>query len=190
MDIALDLAGETLTTGYQSIETVQAFLLLAVYPIPQKKLAEDRSWLYIGVAIRYAHSSVLLVHYRGRLRRMAQELELDKAPLGNDERQNVNRLRTWLFCFTAELSHATQFGKTSMLNGDHRQLLYDTTRKLYKFSTCSPYDMGLGAYAELCLLMAQFQEALNPGVMSGEDMVRCFDDQGKGDVENVRLTGP
>ena len=52
MEIAHDAAGETLVSGPKIVETVQAFLLLAVYPMPRKKWSDDRSWLYMGAAIR------------------------------------------------------------------------------------------------------------------------------------------
>lgn len=53
MDIARDAAAEALVSGEKSVETVQGFLLLAVYPIPQKKWSDNRSWLFMGAAIRY-----------------------------------------------------------------------------------------------------------------------------------------
>ena len=46
------MAGEALVMGSKSVETVQAFLLLAVYPVPKKKWTDDRSWLFMGTAIR------------------------------------------------------------------------------------------------------------------------------------------
>lgn len=52
MDITIAIAAE-LGAGFQSIETVQAFLLLAAYPTPQKKWADDRSWIHIGIGVRY-----------------------------------------------------------------------------------------------------------------------------------------
>lgn len=103
---------------------------------------------------------------------MALELELDKPPMGVDEHDNVNRLRTWLYCFTVEQAHATQFGKMPMLQGVDQPLVRATTRTLYKSPASSPYDMGLCAYTELSLLMAEFQEILSPNGTSEECMVR------------------
>ncbi|KAJ3545622.1 hypothetical protein NM688_g5606 [Phlebia brevispora] len=152
MDIATDLAGDALIRGFKSVETVQAFLLLGVYPVPKKKWVDDRSWLYMGAAVR-----------------LAQEIDLHKPPTGSDEQDNVNRLRTWMNCFTVDRSHATQFGKVPALGKDDC-LVRNITRTLYKNLASSPYDIALCAYAELFLLMAQFQEALNPGDVSREDM--------------------
>ena len=55
MEISRDAAGEALVSGSKTVETVQAFLLLAVYPVPKKKWLDDRSWLYMGTAIRYIY---------------------------------------------------------------------------------------------------------------------------------------
>jgi hypothetical protein len=52
MEFARDLAGKGLVEGYRSIDVCQAYLIMAVYPVPKKKWAEDRSWLLMGVAIR------------------------------------------------------------------------------------------------------------------------------------------
>lgn len=52
MDIARDAASETLITGPVTVETVQALLILAVYPVPRKKWADDKSWLFMGAALR------------------------------------------------------------------------------------------------------------------------------------------
>lgn len=46
-------AGTALITGRKSVELVYAYLLLALYPVPCKRWQDDRSWLYLGLAIRY-----------------------------------------------------------------------------------------------------------------------------------------
>jgi transcriptional regulatory protein LEU3 len=52
MDIARDAASDALIMGPANVETVQALLILAVYPVPKKKWLEDKSWLFMGAAIR------------------------------------------------------------------------------------------------------------------------------------------
>lgn len=52
MEFARDAAGNALVDGNRGIDVCQAYLLMAVYPVPKKKWAEDRSWLLMGVAIR------------------------------------------------------------------------------------------------------------------------------------------
>lgn len=53
MEFARDLAGKGLVEGYRGVDVCQAYLIMAVYPVPKKKWAEDRSWLLMGVAIRW-----------------------------------------------------------------------------------------------------------------------------------------
>jgi hypothetical protein len=52
-------AGTALISGQKTIETVHAYILLALNPTPVKKWEEDRSWLYLGLAIR----SVFIFHF-------------------------------------------------------------------------------------------------------------------------------
>lgn len=52
MEFARDCAGKGLVEGIRSVEVCQAYLIMAMYPEPKKKWAEDRSWLLMGVAIR------------------------------------------------------------------------------------------------------------------------------------------
>jgi hypothetical protein len=52
MSCAQQAAGQTLITGEKSVETVQAYLLLSLYPVPVKKFDENRRWIYLGLAIR------------------------------------------------------------------------------------------------------------------------------------------
>lgn len=52
MEFARDSAGQGLIEGARSVEVCQAYLIMAVYTMPKKRWAEDRSWLLTGVAIR------------------------------------------------------------------------------------------------------------------------------------------
>ena len=45
-------AGTALIGGQKSVESVHAYILLSLYPVPAHKWEEDRSWIYLGVAIR------------------------------------------------------------------------------------------------------------------------------------------
>ncbi|KAI0093578.1 hypothetical protein BDY19DRAFT_260419 [Irpex rosettiformis] len=161
MDIARDAAAEALVSGEKSVELVQGFLLLSVYPIPQKKWSDNRSWLFMGAAIR-----------------LAQELELDKMPTGDNERESFNRIRTWLNCFSVDKSHAAQFGKMHMVSLDD-QVVRSAVRIWYKASPMvnAPYDIGLCAYSEMLLLLAKFRhevgfrDDLNQKFLEGFDVV-------------------
>lgn len=92
----------------------------------------------------------------GFLRRLAQELQLDKPPTGLNEQNNLNCVRTWINCFCVDSSHATQFGKMAMVTLNDN-LVRSTVRTWYKSPNSAPYDIGLCAYADLLLLMAQFR---------------------------------
>lgn len=52
MEFAREAAGKALVDGVKSIDVCQAYVLLGVYPMPAKKWAKDRSWLFMGVGIR------------------------------------------------------------------------------------------------------------------------------------------
>ncbi|KAJ7582789.1 fungal-specific transcription factor domain-containing protein [Mycena floridula] len=139
-DFARDAAGKALIEGSKSVDVCQAYLILSVYPVPKKKWTQDRSWLLMGVAIR-----------------MALELELNKAPPSScDEREALNRTRTWLNCYCVDGSHAVQFGKMPMLRLDdylakHSQGWYNSS------SMNTAFDVHLCAYVQLIIIMAEWR---------------------------------
>ena len=46
-------AGTALISGTKNEEMSAAYLLMQLYPVPAKRWDEERSWVYLGVAIRY-----------------------------------------------------------------------------------------------------------------------------------------
>ena len=54
MHFAKHAAATALIDGWKSVELCQAYILMAVYAVPARRWEEDRSWLYIGLAIRLA----------------------------------------------------------------------------------------------------------------------------------------
>ena len=54
MHYAQHTAGKALVFGKKSVEVCQGFILLSLYPAPARRWADDRSWIYLGLAIRYA----------------------------------------------------------------------------------------------------------------------------------------
>jgi len=143
MDFARDAAGRALIDGSKSVDVCQAYLLMAVYPVPKKKWAEDRSWLLMGVAIR-----------------MAIELELNQPPpITCSERESLNRTRTWLNCYCVDGSHAIQFGKMPMLRLD--DYLARHSREWYKTSSMNlPYDVHLCAYVHIIIIVAKWRATM------------------------------
>lgn len=144
MDFARDIAGQILVEGNQSIDVCQAYLIMAVYPTPRKRWAEDRSWLLMGVAIR-----------------MAMELGLNQPPPQTcDERQRLNRVRTWLNCYCVDGSHAIQFGKMPMVKLD--DFMARTTRNWHKSSSMNTaFDVHLVAYVQILIIMAKWRATLS-----------------------------
>jgi hypothetical protein len=45
-------AGTALISGHKSVEMVSSYILLSLYPVPARRWEDDRSWLYLGLAIR------------------------------------------------------------------------------------------------------------------------------------------
>lgn len=54
MELAMDAATEAFREELKTVETCQAYLLLSVYPVPKRKLTDDRRWLLMAISIRYA----------------------------------------------------------------------------------------------------------------------------------------
>lgn len=45
-------AGTALIGGRLNVEVVQAYTLMMLYPVPCRRWEEDRTWIYLGLAIR------------------------------------------------------------------------------------------------------------------------------------------
>ncbi|TCD60602.1 hypothetical protein EIP91_009820 [Steccherinum ochraceum] len=96
-------AGTALIGGRLNVESVQAYTLLMLYPVPCRRWEEDRTWIYLGLAIRIAVS-----------------LNLDKpstAKPKNEQhaRELLNRTRTWLAIFNLDRSTGSQYGKPPII---------------------------------------------------------------------------
>jgi len=53
-------AGTALISGTKNVEMCAAYMLLSLYPVPAKKWEQQRSWLYLGLAIRFVVAIPLL----------------------------------------------------------------------------------------------------------------------------------
>ena len=93
---------------------------------------------------------------------MAIELELDQPPPAtSDERERLNRTRTWLNCFCVDGSHAIQFGKLPMLRLPVDDYLARHSRDWYKSSALNiSLDIHLCGYVEIITLMAEFRRVV------------------------------
>jgi hypothetical protein len=45
-------AGTALITGTKNVEMCAGYILLSLYPVPAKRWEDQRSWLYLGLALR------------------------------------------------------------------------------------------------------------------------------------------
>ncbi|KAH7884540.1 hypothetical protein F5I97DRAFT_1468711 [Phlebopus sp. FC_14] len=103
MQYAQLAAGSALITGTKNEEMCAAYLLMQLYPVPAKRWDEERSWIYLGVAIR-----------------IAQDINLNK-PVGtkplNEHHARVllSRTRIWMNCFNLDRSTGVQYGKPPII---------------------------------------------------------------------------
>lgn len=106
--------------------------------------------------------------------RMAIELELNHPPPSElNERERLNRTRTWLNCYCVDGSHAIQFGKIPMLRLD--DWLARHSRMWYKASPMNlPFDVHLCAYVQIILLMAQWRAGFGQDPTLSLKEVRCY----------------
>lgn len=146
MHFARHEAANALIDGWKSVELCQAYILLNTYGVPARRWEEDRSWLYIGLAIRIATDLNLF---------LPQPKKLTNE---NQEREALNKTRTWLICHNLDRSTATQFGKPPSIKEDS---VIRNSADWYKKSKFNDrYDVGLCAYTSLMRIVAKFHEEL------------------------------
>ncbi|KAJ7692180.1 hypothetical protein B0H14DRAFT_3046906 [Mycena olivaceomarginata] len=98
MHFAQMAAGTALIGGQKRVDLVQAYLLMATYPVPSRRWDEDRGWIYLGLAIR-----------------MATDLNLH---LPSTATPMLNRARTWLHCFNLDRSMGSEYGKAPTIRNN------------------------------------------------------------------------
>ncbi|TRM57554.1 fungal-specific transcription factor domain-containing protein [Schizophyllum amplum] len=142
MTFARTAAGKALVDGFKSVDACQAYLLLGTYPMPKRNFADDRSWMFLGVAVR-----------------MAQELGLDRPSSPElPMREQLNRTRVWLHCYCVDGAHAVQLGKPAMITP--ADFLARTSTTWYQTSPLNtPFDIHLCGYVGSILRLRQWQIA-------------------------------
>ncbi|KZT00764.1 uncharacterized protein LAESUDRAFT_764298 [Laetiporus sulphureus 93-53] len=118
-------AGTALIGGQKTIEVVQAYILLSLYPVPARRWEEDRSFIYLGLAIRVATD--LKLHYA---------INTPKAENEMHAREMLNRTRVWLNCFNLDRSTGSQYGQRPIIN--NADYVANHTEDWWK---CSPYNL-------------------------------------------------
>lgn len=106
MQFAQHAAGTALVSGTKNVEMCAAFILMSLYPMPVKRWEQQRSWLYLGLAIRVATD--LNLH-----------LPITAKPKNeNHAREMLNRTRIWLNCFNLDRSTGSQYGKPPIISNN------------------------------------------------------------------------
>lgn len=146
MHFAKASAASTVVDGWKTVETCQAYLILAAYGFPTRRFEEDRGWCYTAIATR-----------------MAVELNLNKPPPPNSmpakpederhEREMLNNRRTWMLCCIMDYSTAMQLGKPpTILEDEVRSNILIEFIVLY---ICIVWCLGANGSMPLCLVDPQ-----------------------------------
>ena len=114
-------AGMALINGKKDVDMCHAYILMSLCPLPVKRLEEQRSWLYLGLAIRFVWYCLLIPCLLIVIYRVATELNLHLpvATIPQDEkpaREILNRARVWMNCFNLDRSTGGQYGKPPIIN--------------------------------------------------------------------------
>ncbi|KAI4522795.1 hypothetical protein K525DRAFT_222833 [Schizophyllum commune Loenen D] len=117
-------AGTALISGTKTVDMCHAFILLALYPMPTKRWEDDRSWIFLGTAIRIAMDLNL------------QYPNTAKPQNENHAREMLNRTRLWINCYNLDRSMGSQYGKAPVIN----QADYTATHT-HDWWRSSPYNL-------------------------------------------------
>ncbi|GLB41527.1 putative fungal specific transcription factor [Lyophyllum shimeji] len=117
-------AANALISGPKNVDTCQAYLLLSLYPVPTESRQDQRSWLYLGLAIRIA--TELNLHLPNTAK---PQNELHA-------REILNRTRCWLNCFNLDQVISSQSGKPPIISS-----AYYMANHCEDWWKSSPYNM-------------------------------------------------
>ncbi|KAK0214520.1 hypothetical protein IW262DRAFT_1514891 [Armillaria fumosa] len=130
----------------KSVELCQAYILMSIYAAPERSWDRDQTWIYIGLAVS-----------------IATALRLDQTPKFNsvtesEEREYLNRVRIWQFCFLLDQGIAIQIGKpSSWMIKKHTIICHSEDwyrQSLYNLD----YDVFLCGYNVLLHIVVKFHE--------------------------------
>lgn len=116
------------------------YILLSLYPVPAKRWEDQRSWLYLGLAIRFDIYFSTICSFSS-LSRVATELNLHLPVTTTPQeekpaREVLNRARLWLNCFDLDRSTGAQYGKPPTINSIDYQANHSQN-----WWRSSPYNM-------------------------------------------------
>ncbi|KAF5359499.1 hypothetical protein D9756_003353 [Leucocoprinus leucothites] len=142
-------AGTALIGGTKNVEMCAAYILLSLYPVPTRRMTEQRSWLYLGLAIRTATDLNLHIPIKEKPRDEWQAREI------------LNRTRIWLNCFNLDRSTGSQYGKPPIIN--NADYVANHSTEWYKSSqfNMEHFDMHICAYNAELRVMASFMAKIH-----------------------------
>lgn len=156
-------AGTALISGPKTVETVSAYILLSLYPVPMRRWEEDRTWLYLGLAIRVATD--LNLHHPPSV--PLKDLNEVHA------RELLNRTRVWLNCYNLDRSTASWHGKSSTI--DNNDYVATHIGEWYNSSqyNMANFDIHLAAYNAELRKLGEFKKRIygNPNNPTGLNKV-------------------
>ncbi|KAI5477815.1 hypothetical protein MNV49_005899 [Pseudohyphozyma bogoriensis] len=150
-------AAAMIIDGERTIETVQAFLFLAMWAVHPSGSLQDLGWLLICFASRLASDLGLQ-----RKRPPSNENDASEQLVARD---NANRLRTWMLCYSLDRSYSLQRGRVATLSCQTSEILLLSARACRE----QPRSVGIAAYCELQALASEALDALQWGDPSAVD---------------------
>ncbi|KAK0502122.1 hypothetical protein EDD18DRAFT_1139337 [Armillaria luteobubalina] len=132
--------------GMKSVELCQAYILMSIYPAPERSWDRDQTWIYIGLAVSIATAL--------RLNQTPKFTSVTKS----EEREYLNRVRVWRFCVLLYQGIAIQVGKPSSWMMDEHMIIRHSGEWYRQSLYNLVHDVYLCGYNVLVLIVARFHE--------------------------------
>ncbi|KAK0502125.1 hypothetical protein EDD18DRAFT_1346694 [Armillaria luteobubalina] len=144
----------------KSVEICQAYILMSIYPVPERSCDRDQTWSYIGLAVSIV--TALRLNQTPKFTSMTE----------TEECQYLNRVRVWHFCFLFDQGIAIHIGKPSSWTMKEHTIIRQSgewyTQSVYNLD----YDVYLCGYSVLVLIVAKFHEEALPDRNGFTDSLR------------------
>ncbi|EGN98921.1 hypothetical protein SERLA73DRAFT_54725 [Serpula lacrymans var. lacrymans S7.3] len=153
-------AGTALISGPKNEELCAGYLLLQLYPVHSRRWEEDRSWIFLGLAIRIAQDL--------NLNRSSNTKSLNEL----HSRVLLNRTRIWLNCFNLDRSSGSQYGRLSIIK--NTDFVANNSGNWWQSEYNLPhFDMHLCCYNAELRVIADFMAQINsdPTLPAGTNKV-------------------
>ncbi|CAE7219978.1 unnamed protein product, partial [Rhizoctonia solani] len=167
-------ASAALVDGLKDADTVQALLLVAAYPPPVQRFTDDRTSLFVGMALRMATDLNLHRAYRKAPSSRTEALEL------------ANHVRTWRACLLLDSWSAVKHGRFPTLRpssgapqatdarGIQSEFEYRIFKEVNQFMQFAKSSNGSLGYMELTVGFNNAIQALRDEI---SHILRRFEDR-------------